>query len=202
MRRRLGRRSQSTPVTNQRDSNTVRFALSRTPSGPGEIVTRVLTFNSTVSSNSAGVIAQNIAMYPSSGWTGWSPMSILYDEFRVVGGEVKFFCYQQNSITSQSQPLICVYDNDDSSTVLPNTSEALNYRTKMQFASIWDNQRFPTLTATCFSQGNTSTGALWATTATPSQYPHSFKLYGVGLTVSTSYLSYTAQMVVQFRGPI
>jgi hypothetical protein len=131
---------------------------------------------------------------------GWGGIYPLYDEWRLVGAQIKVFCAQQNSLTVLSVPTIVVYDNDDGASALTTVTGALDYRVKMQFASIWDNNRFPTLRANCYSAADPNSGRLWATTATPLANPCSFKFYANGGTPSTQYIQYTVEAVVQFRG--
>jgi hypothetical protein len=127
-------------------------------------------------------------------------MQPLYDEFRVMGAKIVLFCSQQNSLTVTSALTIVVYDNDDAGTALTGLNQALDYRVKTTFASVWDNDRRPSLTATSYNIADPGTGTPWFTTNTPNQYPKSFKFYGNGLAASTQYFDYYVELVVQFRG--
>jgi len=174
-------------------------ALSHSPSVSFNIITRTVNYGNTASSNGAGIMNFVVSLAPNN-FTDWSNLSVLYDEWRCLGAEIKFFCQQQNSITVQSINLVCCYDNDDNSTTLTGVAQGLDYRNNIQFASVWDNQRFPTLRAQAYSTGNATSGTAFVTTATPAANPRSFKVYGSGLTASTTYLDYTIRMVLQFRG--
>jgi len=196
---RTRRNRSSRSLANRRDQAIVMQAL-RPVSNVSTTVTRVLTYESNYSSSVAGVIAAQVPFNP-TGYSDWTAMAALYDEFRVIGGTIKFFCAQQNSVTVQAAPIICVYDNDDQSTALTGYTGALDYSSKIQFSSIWDNNRFPSMTAACYSAASPTTGVVWATTGNPAAFIHSFKMFGNGLTASTTYLNVTAQIVVQFRGP-
>jgi hypothetical protein len=193
--------SRSTAQAQSRSNvSIVRSTLSR---GIAASTIRVtLPFQGTISSSVANVINTSISLVPSGSAGNWTNLSQIYDEFRVLGARIQFFCSQQNSITVASALLVCVYDNDDATTVLTSLNQALAYREKIQFASIWDNQSFPKLTAAVNNSGDANTGALWFTCATPGQYPHSFKLYGNLLSASTQYLQYTCEIVCEFRGPV
>jgi len=192
------RLSATSSLSSSRDSQIVRSALTRNPSS-GSILVRVCTLLGGASANGAGIMAPIVSFNP-SGFSDWSSLAALYDEFRVLGAKIKFFCQQQNSITVQSQPVTVVYDNDDATTAITSASGALDYRLKRQFASIWDNSTFPTLQATCYSLADQASGIGWSTTGSPAAYPHSFKVYSSGLTASTTYISFSTELVVQFRG--
>jgi hypothetical protein len=151
--------------------------------------------------SSAGVgTLNNIVSLAPSGLSDFSALGALWDEWRLLGAEIKFFCAQQNSLTVQSQPIVVVYDNDDASTALTTLTSALDYRLKKQFATIWDNQSFPTLRATAYSTADPSAGRSWLTTGNTTGFICSFKVFSTGNSVSTVYLSYTVQAVLQFRG--
>jgi hypothetical protein len=177
----------------------VAAALSRAVNST-DMITRVFTVEGTLVSSGAGVFNAIYSLNP-SGIGDFTTLAPLYDEFRIMGGRIKFFCAQQNSLTVASVPITAVYDNDDASTSLTTYANALDYRVKIQFASVWDNQGFPSLRFTCFSQGNSGVGPLWITTGAPGTYPKSIKMYGTGATASTTYCQYTLEIVCQMRGP-
>jgi len=198
-----GRRTISA-LSSRSDAAMARSSLSRNPNMAGSVVTRVMTQGGGLSSTIGGNIANIINLAP-SGFSAWGAFSVEYDEWRLIGAEIKFYCQQQNSLTVQSQPIIVVYDNDDAGTALSTATgiiAGLDYRLNRQFASIWDNQNFPTLRAYTYSSADPSSGRAWATTATPTANPCSFKLISTGLTASTSYLTYTVRASFQFRGAI
>jgi hypothetical protein len=202
IRRRRSRPSQGggARLYTMRDHALVRSALTRNPSIANEL-TRVTSGSFTTTSTIGNVIANIYSFNPSStGYSDWTSLAGLYDEFRVVGGSIKFFCSQQNSITVSSANVVCVYDNDDATTALTSYNGALDYSNKIQFASVWDNNRFPTLTATCYSLASPGTGVGWSTTGSPGAYPRSFKLYSSGLSASTQYFDVTILLCLQFRG--
>jgi hypothetical protein len=197
-------KSLTSSLTSATDTRIVRAALARNPSSDTSMITRIQTQVGSLSSTVGGNIASVIPLRPDQ-FSDWSNISPLYDEFRFVGAKIQFFCQQQNSLTVQSQPIVCVYDNDDNTTALAagvGLTAGLDYRKKVQFASVWDNQNFPSLTATAYSSADPVSGRIWSTVATPNALPCSFKMISTGLTVSTSYLTYTIQAVFQYRGAI
>jgi len=197
-RRRRSNRVSST-LSSATDSRIVRSALNRQPGAAVSQITRVMTLAGTVSSAAVTGNINNVLNLRPDFMDGWA-LAPLYDEWRLIGARIRFFCAQQNSLTVLSVPVICVFDNDDGATALTTVTGALDYRVKLQFASVWDNNRFPMLQATAYSIADPSAGRAWATTATPLANPCSFKLYANGGTPSTMYLQYTIEAVVQFRG--
>jgi hypothetical protein len=186
------------------DSRTLQSALSMMPGRSVSMITRVQTIVGGLGSSIAGNINAVINLAP-NGYSDWALLSPLYDEWRFLGAEIKFFCQQQNSLTVQSQPFVVVYDNDDNTTALSTAvglSAGLDYRVKTQFATVWDNQNFPKLRAVAYSSADPSAGRLWSTTAAPTSLPCSFKTICTGLSNSTAYLTYTIQAVFQYRGAI
>lgn len=187
-------------VTSRVDNSIVRSALVNTPSRT-MVITRVMSETGSVASTGAGVINSLFSFAPTS-FTDWSSLTALYDEFRVVGAEIEFFCAQSFQLPSALAGgiLIVVYDNDDATSALTSSSQALDYSTKVTHNLVWSGERSIKLKATCFSIADASSGTPWSTTATPAAYPHSFKTYCASLTASTTYLFYAMRLVVQLRG--
>jgi hypothetical protein len=173
-------------------------ALSRLPSAPGQLITRTFSVEGVIASSGAGIINAILSMNP-TGIADFTALAPLYDEIRFVGGRIKFFCAQQNSLTVASAPIVAVYDNDDATSALSAYATGIEYPQKVQFAGIWDNQSFPTLTFQGLNSAAAGTGQLWVTTGAPNTYPKSVKLYGTSLTASTNYLQYTLEIVFQLR---
>jgi hypothetical protein len=150
-----------------------------------------------VSSGIGGII-NVIQTFEPNGFSDWSSLASLYDEFRVIGGEAKFFCLQQNSVLAQSGLVVAVYDNDDATSTLSSYNQALDYTNQIQFASVWDNDKFPTLRFT--RPVNTpATSSPWASTGAPASYPCSIKILATGLSNSTNYFNVSFRMVLQLR---
>jgi len=198
MRRRNGRSQNSTTLSSRADTRMVRAALSRN-ARPQSVITRVTTQIGALSSSAGGVINNIVSLNPSSS-SDWSTLAVLYDEWRLIGAEIKLFCNVCNSVTSQAQPAVMVYDNDDASTALTSVGNGLDYLYKIQFSTIWDNNRYPTLRVVTYSSADSSSGRAWTTTGSPALLPCSFKMYSSGNSASTNYLTYTLQLVLEFRG--
>jgi len=195
-RRRLALRTNR--AANNNSHRQVSLALSQNISrNPAYMITRVFTWSNTLTSSAGGVMAQILDLNPSTSGD-WNAVAALYDEWRLVGASIDFFCNQQNAVpsTASSWPIVCVYDNDDKNTALSGLPNGLTYPQNIRFSTIWDNQRFPKLTIQRPRQT-----ALFTTTALPSAYPCSFKLYAGNVTASTLYMSYTLRVVCEMRGP-
>jgi len=173
--------------------------------GRTSVITQNLSYSAIIASNGSGVINNLISLVPGTLYTRWTNLSAEYDECRVLGAKITVLCSVPNvtntiAVTNTS---VVVYDNDDATTMLSGLNNGLDYPLKRVFPAIWDNNRLVTLVAQAYPFGSTSSGVPWATCANPSQFrSSSFKIYGGGLTASTTYWSITVCLVTQFRGTI
>jgi len=185
------------------DSRIFASSLGTRPSGRTEVITRVLTKEATITSSAGGTI-NSIGTWDASTFGDFSTFAPLYDEWRPIGMKLTLQCQQANAppATAISRIVVVVFDNDDASTALVSYQNALDYRQKVVFASIWDNNRLVRLSAKALSTGDPAAGSVWQTTGnTAPGTGKSFKYYSTGLTVSTNYLEATYEYVVQFRQP-
>jgi len=197
--RRFGNRKGNNSVASTSNINTVQRALSNKATGSNEIVTRVGTIEGAITTTMGGAYTGVIGFTPSA-YTGWAAFSTEYDEWRVVGAEIKIF-----SISSSSNIggfVVVVYDNDDATTALSSYVAGMDYRQKIQFPAIWTGGNAKTMRVNCYSVADKSSGRAWATTANATANPCSFKFYATGLSGTVGYWVYTIQIVMQFRGPI
>ncbi len=175
------------------------MAALSTPLGENNsVITRKMTIWGLLASNGAGQIKNVLSLNPSS-YTAWSTLAPLYDEFRVVGARINLFAHQVNTVTNGSSTVVVCYDNDDDSTNLTSLGNGMDYRVNTRFGAVWDTglpRKLTAFVSAVAKDGN------WATCATPNAFPHSFKVYADSLSVSTSYLDWTIELIVQFRGPI
>jgi hypothetical protein len=194
------KRRRNDPSTSSRDSNIVYRALSHNSVSANSTV-RVINEIGQLASTSGGVINNVISLSP-SGFSDWSSLAPLYDEWRLLG--CKVIIYSALPLNSASLPAsaVVVFDNDDATTGLSNQNQALDYRVQRQFNTVWTSGVPYTLVAKKMSAADRSTGPLWNTTATPTASPCSFKFYSSGLSVSTTYLNVIFQLVLEFRSSI
>lgn len=164
-------------------------------------INRRLNYAGTVSSQGGGIINAIIGLAPNN-FTNWTALAALYDEFRVVGAEIRISPVTNLNSTSANAMCVLAYDNDDSSNNIPSLVAGLDYTNKTLFNAVWTTQDVIKFSAVCYSLGDKSTGTEWFTSATPGSIVKSFKFYGTGLTASTSYFTVACSLAVQFRGPL
>jgi len=189
----------SNKVSSNSNIMMVSRALNNSASGNNEIITRVGTLQGSITTTGGGAYAGVIGFTPSA-YTAWAALSPEYDEWRVIGAEIKIF-----SISSSANIgglVVVVYDNDDASTALTSYVAGVDYRQKVQFPAIWTGGQAKSLRVTCYSVADTSSGRAWATTANATLNPCSFKFYATALSATVGYWAYTIQIVMQFRGPV
>jgi len=183
------------------DHRVFHSAIARTPGGSGEVVTRVLTKEATIASSGGGTIT-SIGTFDASTFGDFATLAPLWDEWRPIGMKVTVQCAQAfaqpNAVVSRIA--VIVFDNDDASTALTSYANAMDYRVKRVFGSIWGNDRLVTMSAEVLSVGDQSAGSLWQTTGTTA-VAKSFKYFSSGLTATQTYFDVVYEYVVQFRQP-
>jgi hypothetical protein len=150
-----------------------------------------------VSSSAAGII-NTTANFDISAYGEFASVAAMFDEFRVVGGRIKCFCAAPNSNVLTVGPVVAAFDNDDAAAVT-SYSGAAEYKEKLEFASIWDNNKIPTLTFTRPSSG-LDTSINWIDCGASASSLGSIKFYGDSLSLSTLYFTVIQEIWVQFRG--
>ncbi len=165
---------------------------------PVRIHRTILSFQSIVATNGSGEFTGSLGMDP-SGANEWASYALLYDQFRVVGGQLKLACCIPNNSSALNTIVRFAFDNDSNT---PPTS----YGSVMQFSEVTD---VPAIWATGIKTVNfrrpvikgipQSENALWINEATPSVSLGGLKLYGSGATPSTTYWSFILDYVVEFQ---
>jgi len=140
-----------------------------------------------------------ITMDPSSG-TSWTQLAPLYDQFRVVGGQLKLVSVQSNVAAGVLNSLVrFVFDNDSSNT--PSSySDIASYSEITDLPAVWTsgavktvNFKRPMIRGVLQSQQN------WFQETVPSTSPGALKFYGDGLTANTYYYRYAMDYLVEFQ---
>jgi hypothetical protein len=199
---RKGKGGGSSQVSRQ-DSNVFRAAIARSPSGVGEMITRVMTKEATLTANGSGTMAL-IGTWDASTFGEFTNFAPLYDEWRPIGMKVTIQCQQAfaQPATATSRIMVLVFDNDDATTALTSYANALDYRVKKVFPTVWDNAQLVTLGVEALSVADRVAGTSWQTTGnTVPGTGKAFKYYSTGLTNSLNYLEAVYEYVVQFRQP-
>jgi hypothetical protein len=166
---------------------------------PNRIIKTVLAVQGTLTTSAGGVYAGAFGMDP-SGSAEWSSFAALYDQFRVIGGNMKIVSALANGNSTALNGIVAfAFDNDSS-------AAPANYGQIMQFAEITD-------VPACWTSGvikqipfrrpmkngTPQSQFLWYDEASPSASPGGLKFYGSGLSNSTTYWSYIIEYVVEFQ---
>lgn len=157
----------------------------------------VLSIQGNIGSSGAGIIAGAFGMDP-SGSAEWSSLALVYDQFRVLGGQLKLACCVPNTVVLSSLVRFA-YDNDSAAT--PSSyADVMAYSEVTDVPAIWTsgsvktvNFRRPVL------RGVPQSEQLWYNETSPSTSPGSLKFYGTGLTSSTNYWNYILDYLVEFQ---
>ncbi len=165
---------------------------------PNRVVRTILSVNGTIASDGSGVIAGAITMNPSSS-AEWSSWSVLYDQFRVIGGVLNLVCWRALNDTGAPTIVRFAFDNDSSAT-------PTSYGDVMQFAEVHDVTTIWTSGAVRkipfkrpMKRGTPQTGLVWLDEASPSASPGAIKYYGSGANATTGFLKYIIDYVVEFQ---
>jgi len=143
-----------------------------------------------VTSNVGGIMALVYSCLPNTS-ADWTSAIALYDEYRVLGMELKFFPNNRYSkVTTTVRAAVVTVDRDD--TTVPTSYLTQTKKASAKLVSLEDPW---TITA----KMNGIEDAGFITTAT-SVTAFSFKLYSDGLTVSTEFGLAFIEYLVQFRG--
>lgn len=161
------------------------------------MLTRVCNEHSQIATSAGGVINTINTLAPSS-FSDWSSLAALYDEWRLLGVKIRIQSLLTYSTGVAHGDVICVFDNDDNSTALTSYGNGLDYTNRCIHTT--NKPTATTFEATKYSIGDPSTGSSWATTGAPTSNPCSLKLYADSISASTTYLSLSISIVVQFRG--
>lgn len=165
---------------------------------PTRIVRMVLSVQTFYGTTAGGVMQGAIVMDPSAS-AEWSSCALLYDQFRVIGGQVKISSMQANSGTAGNGLIRMAYDND-STTTPASYADVMMYSEVTDFPATWTsgsiktfNFRRPTINGVVQSQSN------WYNETTPSASPGAVKFYGQGLTGTITYWSTVTDYLVEFQ---
>lgn len=151
----------------------------------------------TISSSAGGTISSVLNMNP-SGYTNWASFAALYDEFRIVGLKLTLISKQAFSVTAANGMGVIVFDNDDT-TALTTINDGLEYDTRMIIPAVWANDRVFVKTFVRPNSG-LSTNVPWIDVGTPASSLGSLKFLFTALSASTSYLDYSIELAIEFRG--
>lgn len=158
----------------------------------------ILSVSGTLTSSAGGVIAGAFGMDP-SGASTWASLALLYDQFRVIGGQCKLVPRTSNNSANISGLMRFAFDND-SSTAPASLNELSGYSELTEIPAVWTsgaikcvNFKRPVV------RGVVQGSALWYNETSPGSSPGSLKFYVDGLTASVAYLNYVIDYLVEFQ---
>lgn len=168
--------------------------LSRSPT----VIRRfILSTTGSLGSDGAGVMAGAITMDP-SGSTLWSHLALLYDQFRVIGGQVKLVPRTSNNSGAVNGIVRFVFD--DSTTTPTSLADISGYSELTDVPAEWTggqvkvvNFKRPVIKGVVQGQ------QLWYNETTPSASPGAVKFYASGLSASITYLNYVIDYLCEFQ---
>jgi len=168
--------------------------LSRSPT----VIRRfILSITGSIGSNGSGVMSGSFGMDP-SGASTWSSIALLYDQFRVIGGQLKIASVVPNTVALNG--LVRFAFDNDSTTTPTSLSDIAGYSEITDHPALWSsgqvltvNFRRPTIRGVVQGQ------QLWYNETTPSASPGALKFYASGLTASTTYLNFVLDYLCEFQ---
>jgi len=165
---------------------------------PTTIFRYVLSYESALTSDGAGAIAGTIVMDP-SGTAKWSYFAAIFDQFRVVGGQVSFVSVLPVNSSANGSLMRCAFDND--STTTPTAYNDLSdYSEVYDMPCVWTGggvKKFHFLRP--FVGKTPQEGNIWYNETSPSSSPGGVKLYANGLSASVTYFKYFVDLLVEFQ---
>jgi hypothetical protein len=155
-----------------------------------DLHTVLLRYSADLSSDVAGRIAVVIGNSPTL-YSGWASWATLYDEYRVLGMELKFYPQNRYSKTTTiTRPIFLVTDQDD-------VSALTSYIDAEAYASCREHTLDDPFTHTAKMAGVEN--AVYTTTGTTVN-TFCIKMWSDGLSTSTTYGLLISTIRVQFRG--
>lgn len=155
-----------------------------------DVRSEVVRLDTDVVASGSGVVTTVLGSNP-SGYSNWSALSVLYDEYRVLSMESKFLPYQRyHDATLNTSPMYVVTDRGDA-TALTSYQNALEYSSVRTFLSSdpW----------TIRVNMNGSEDAAWTPVSTGVSALY-IKMYANILTNSIAIGRLATTLLVQFRG--
>ncbi len=159
----------------------------------------VLTTSGLLTSDSGGELKGIFSMDPSSS-SNWSQLAVLYDQFRVIGGQLKLASYTGNGASTASNSICAfVFDNDSSSTP-SSIGDIAGYSEITYLPTLWTDGTIRTMNfKRPIIRGVVQGQQLWYNETSPGSSPGSLKYYATNLSGSTTYYSYVLEYLVEFQ---
>jgi len=166
---------------------------------PQRVTKAVLASNGQIYSSAGGVISGYISMDPSTSaeWSGWAA---IYDQFRVLGGNLKLSCAVTVGNSTTIPGLVAFAFDNDSAATPANYGQIIQFAEVKDVTSVWTGGtiiQFPFKRPV--RNGTPQEFQLWYNESSPSASPGSIKYYGSGMSNSTLYMNYLVEYLVEFQ---
>lgn len=157
----------------------------------------VLSIQGFISSTAGGVLAGAFSMDP-SGSAEWASFALIYDQFRVIGGQLHVSSTVPNSAITSG--LVRFAFDNDSATTPASYADVMAYSEITDIPAMWSSGSVRTINfKRPVVRGIPQTGSIWYNETSPSSSPGSLKFYGQGFTASTLYWNYVLDYLVEFQ---
>jgi len=158
----------------------------------------VLSYESALTSDGSGVMAGTIVMDP-SGCAEWSSFAAIFDQFRVLGGQVSFCSVLPVSSTANNSLMRLAFDND-STTTPTSYADLSSYSEVADWPVIFTSGAMKRFSFRRPVTGGTpDQGNIWYNETSPSSSPGGVKLFANGCTATTTYFKYWVDLLVEFQ---
>lgn len=142
-------------------------------------------------------MAGSLTMDP-SGSAEWSSFALVYDQFRVLGGQLHLCSMVPNSVVGSG--LIRFAFDNDSTTTPASYADVMGYSEITDIPAVWSSGAVRTVSfKRPMVKGVPQTGSIWYNETSPSSSPGALKYYGQGLTGTTTYWNYVLDLLVEFQ---
>jgi hypothetical protein len=169
--------------------------LSRSPT----VIRRfIVSITGAIGSNGSGVMSGAFGMDPSGG-SSWSSIALLYDQFRVIGGQLKLASCVPNNSAALNSLVRFVFDNDSTS-VPTSIGDISGYSELTDHPAVWTSGAIKVVNfKRPMIKGVVQGQQLWYNETSPSASPGGLKFYGDGLSASITYYTYVLDYLVEFQ---
>jgi len=134
-----------------------------------------------------------------SGSSEWTYYAAIFDQFRVLGGNLKLVSVAANGNTTAVNGIIAFAFDNDSSAAPSNYGEVMQFAEVTDTPAVWSSGAIKQIPfKRPLKRGTPESQQIWYNEASPSTSPGGLKFYAEGLSNSTTYCSYILEYVVEF----
>ncbi len=159
----------------------------------------ICSLSGLLTSTAGGELKGTLSMDPSSA-SNWSQLSVLYDQFRVLGGQLKLVPYVGNGSSGAANAICAFVFDNDSATTPSSIADIAGYSEITYHPTIWTDGAIRTVNfKRPVIKGVVQGQQLWYNETSPSSSPGALKYYATNVTNSTVYYSYVLEYLVEFQ---